>query len=190
MHEQPALLDRLLRVNEEFCVAWANAQIAAGAAAIGYADPVSSPTIVPRELYLKTGFPAAKRTIARIKGPVATSFASGRCLSILDDVAQTGTVGVGVSALEDLAAAKAACRGRLTVMGNLNAIEMRRWTPAEAELKVKEAIAAAGPGGGYVLTDNHGEIPWQVPDDILSTMADAVCTWGRYPLRWVEEHGR
>ena len=190
MQEQPELLDRLLRMNEEFCVAWANAQLEAGAGAIAYADPVSSPSIVPRDLYLKTGFPVAKRTLARIKGAVATSFASGRCLAILDDVAQTGTVGVGASVLEDLARVKAACRGRLTVMGNLNAIEMRRWTPAMAESKVKEAIAKAGVGGGYVLTDNHGEIPWQVPDDVLLAIAEAVRTWGQYPLTWVESHGR
>lgn len=189
MHDQPGRLEQLMRVNEDFCVEWANAQLDAGAGAIGYADPVSSPTIVPRELYLKTGFQVARRTISRIKGAVATSFASGRSLPILDDVAQTGTVGVGVSVLEDLAAVKAVCRGRLTVMGNLNAIEMRHWTDAEAEARVKEAIAKAGPGGGFVLTDNHGEIPWQVPESVLFAIADAVRQWGRYPLDWVENHG-
>lgn len=53
MLEQPALFEELMRRNEEFCVEWANAQLAAGATAICYFDPVSSPTIVPRELYLK-----------------------------------------------------------------------------------------------------------------------------------------
>jgi uroporphyrinogen decarboxylase len=87
---------------------------------------------------------------------------------------------------DDLARVKAVCRGRLTVMGNLNAIEMRRWTAAQAEEKVKEAIAKAGVGGGYVLSDNHGEIPWQVPDDVLMAISEAVHKWGRYPLEWVE----
>ena len=190
LHEQPDRFEQLMRVNEEFCVAWANAQLEAGAGAIGYADPISSPTIIPRELYLKTGFAVAKRTLARIHGAVATSFASAPCLRILDDVALTGTVGVSASVTEDLAEVKAACRGRLTVMGNLNAIEMRRWTSAEAEARVKEAIAKAGPGGGFVLTDNHGEIPMQVPDDVLLAIADAVREWGRYPLDWVSSHGR
>lgn len=185
MHEDQARFERLMQVNEEFTVAWANAQLAAGASAISYADPVSSPTIVPRELYLQTGHPVACRTIARIHGACATSFASGRILSIVDDVARTGTVAIVASSLEDLAATKAVCRGRLAVMGNLNAIEMRRWTPAVAEVRVKEAIAKAGPGGGYVLTDNHGEIPWQVPNEILLAVSSAVHRWGRYPLDWV-----
>ena len=100
MYERPELFDRLMKLNEEFCVAWANAQLASGATAICYYDPVSSTTIIPREKYLSTGFPVAKRTIARIKGPVATHMASGRCLPIIQDVAETGTAMIGVSALE------------------------------------------------------------------------------------------
>ena len=57
----------------------------------------------------------------------------------------------------------------------------------EAQLKVKEAIAQAGPGGGFVLSDNHGEIPWQVPEDVLLGISAAVEEWGRYPLNWVGE---
>jgi len=182
MHEAPALFERLMAVNEEFCVAWANAQIEAGASAIVYFDPVSSTTIVPREVYLKTGWPAARRTIARIKGPTGTHFASGRCLPIVDDVAATGTAIVGVSALEDLATLKAACRGRLTVFGNLNGIEMRRWTAGDVDREVRKAITAAGPGGGFVLSDNHGEIPFQVPEDVLLEIAEAARRHGRYPL--------
>lgn len=88
--------------------------------------------------------------------------------------------------MEDLALTKRMCRGRLGVMGNLNAIEMRGWTPTVAEEKVKEAIASAGPGGGFVLTDTHGEIPWQVPDEVLLSISEAVHRWGVYPLEWVE----
>jgi uroporphyrinogen decarboxylase len=187
MYEQPELFERLMQVNEEFCVAWANAQLQAGATAICYFDPVSSTTITPREKYLETGFKVARRTLARIKGPTATHLASGRSLPIVGDLAQTGTAVVGVSVMEDLAEMKAACRGKLTVLGNLNGIEMRRWTPEQAEAAVKQAIAKAGPGGGFILSDNHGEIPWQVPDEVLMALSDAVYKWGRYPLDWIPD---
>jgi uroporphyrinogen decarboxylase len=186
IYEQPERLARLMQANEAFCVEWGNAQLAAGATAIGYADPVSSCTVIPRELYLKTGWQIAKRTLARINGPVATHFASGRCLPIVDDVAATGTAAIGVSALEDLAELKKAAQGKLTVLGNLNGIEMRRWTAEQAEAEVKRAIARAGRGGGFILADNHGEIPWQVPDEVLLAIGDAVDRWGRYPLDWIE----
>ncbi len=184
--ERRELFEHLMRVNEEFCVRWANAQLDAGAAAICYFDPVSSPTIVPRELYLETGFAVAKRTLARIKGPTVTHLASGRCLPIVDDLAGTGTAGIGVSVSEDLAEVKRACNCRLSVVGNLNGIEMRHWTPAQAEAIVKESLAKAGPGGGFILSDNHGEIPWQVPEQVLLSISEAVHRWGRYPLGSVE----
>jgi len=74
--------NKLMKINEEFCVAWANAQLEAGATAISYADPLASPNIVERDTYISTGFEVAKRTIARIKGPVATNLASGIALPI------------------------------------------------------------------------------------------------------------
>lgn len=190
IYEQPDRFERLMRINEAFTVEWANAQLAAGATAICYFDPVSSTTNIPRELYLKTGQQVAKRTLARIHGPTATHLASGRGLPIMADIADTGTAVVGVSALEDLAELKAAVGKRMSLLGNLNGIAMRRWTPEEAEAEVKRAIAKAGRGGGLLLGDNHGEIPWQVPDAVLLAIADAVERWGRYPLDWIEEeHG-
>ncbi len=179
---------RLMELNIPYCQAWANAQLAAGATAIVYFDPLASPTMIPRELYLETGFPVARRTLAGIQGATATHLASGRTLGILDDLAATGTAAVGVSWSEDLALVKARCRGRLSVIGNLNALEMSHWTREAAEQHVKEALAKAGPGGGFILADNHGEIPWQVPEDTLLAISAAVQEWGRYPLAWALAH--
>ena len=178
----PGAFNRLMRINEDFCVEWANAQLEAGVTAICYFDPVSSPDIIPREMYLRTGFVVAQRTLGRIKGPIAIHLASGRSLPIIADIAQTGTAVIGSSSLEDLVQLKTACRGKLTVLGNLNGIEMRRWTTEQAEAKVREAIHKAAPGGGFILSDNHGEIPWQVPDDVLMTISAAVHRWGQYPI--------
>jgi uroporphyrinogen decarboxylase len=107
-------------------------------------------------------------------------------LGIAEDIVATGTPAVGVSTLEDLAEWKSAVGDRLTLLGNLNGVTMRHWTAAEAECEVKQAIAKAGRGGGFILADNHGEIPWQVPDEVLLAIRAAVDFWGRYPLDWVE----
>lgn len=186
IYEQPQRFERLMQINEAFSTEWANAQLSAGATAICYFDPVSSTTNIPRELYLKTGQQVAKRMTAKIKGPTATHMASGRGLPIMADIIETGTAVVGVSALEDLAELKAAANRKVSLLGNLNGIEMRRWTPEQAETEVKRAIAKAARGGGFLLGDNHGEIPWQVPDEVLLAIGDAVDKWGRYPLDWVE----
>jgi uroporphyrinogen decarboxylase len=182
MHGDEAAMGRLMALNEDFCVEWANAQLDAGATAICYFDPVSSPTITTPGLSRKYGFPAAQRAIARFKGPAAVHFASGRCIPILDSVAGTGALAIGVSAQEDLGELKKACGKRLALVGNLNAVEMRHWTPAQAAEEAGKAIRAAGAGGGFILSDNHGEIPFQVPDEILLAVSGAVRESGRYPI--------
>lgn len=179
--EREAFL-RLMAVNEEFCVRWANAQLRAGATAICYFDPLASPTIIDRATYLETGHPVAQRTLARIAGPTITHLASGRALPVLDDLVATGTAVVGVSALEDLATLKRASAGRLTLLGNLDGLRMRKWTAQDAEREVRKAIAGAGAGGGFILADNHGEIPWQVPEEVLDAVSAAVRRFGAYPL--------
>ncbi len=180
MQFEPGLFEKLMQVNIDFCADWANAQLEAGATAITYFDPVSSPTIVPRELFLSKGFPVAVKTINRIKGPVATHLASGRALSIIDDLVKTKTGAIGVSAEEDLVELKKACRGRLTVIGNLNGLEMINWNRNQAELAVREAIDKAASGGGFILSDNHGEIPYQVSDEVLGAISNAVNKYGSY----------
>lgn len=183
IYERPDLFRRLMQVNGEFCARWANAQLAAGASAICYFDPVSSPDITPKAGYRDTGFRAAESTLPRINGPTATHLASGRCLGIVDELARTGTAAVGVGASEDLAAVKEACRGKLCVIGNLNGIEMRNWTAEQAAQRARAALHAAGEGGGFILSDAHGEIPWQVPDEVLMAISDEVHRSGRYPLK-------
>ncbi len=190
IYQQADLFQQLMVVNEQFCIEWGNAQLAAGATAICYFDPVSSTTIIPKQLYLETGAKIAKRVLAALNGPTATHMASGRCLSIIDNIAETGTAAVGVSRLDDLTELKKAASGKISLLGNLNGIEMHRWDAQRAEQQVKQSIAQAAAGGGYILSDNHGEIPYQTPDAVLSAISDAVRRWGQYPLNWLDDHGR
>jgi uroporphyrinogen decarboxylase len=181
MHERPDLFERLMRVNEVFSANWANAQLDAGATAICYFDPVSSTTIIPRDRFLRTGFQVARRTLQRIHGPTAIHLASGRCVPILEDLIELGPAVIGVGPLEDLGTVKAACRGRVAVLGNLNGVEMCGWSPQQAETVVRETLAKAASGGGFILSDGHGEIPFQVTEDVLMAVAGAARRWGTYP---------
>src|ERR1700690_826674 len=49
--EAPDAIQHLWRINEEFCVEWANAQLQAGATAICYFDPLASSTMKPPRVY-------------------------------------------------------------------------------------------------------------------------------------------
>ena len=172
--------EKLMQVNEEFCVGWANAQLDAGATAIAYFDPLASPNMIEREKYLATGFQVAKRTIARIKGPVATHLASGIALPVINEIIATGSAIVGFSSEDDLVEIKKAAKNRICLLGNMNAIDMVKWKQERIEYEVKNIISKAGAGGGLILSDNHGEIPWQVPEDVLMGISEAVRRFGKY----------
>jgi uroporphyrinogen decarboxylase len=172
----------LMNKNIQFSTEWANYQLENGATAICYFDPVSSTTIIPREMYVNKGMKVAAEAISKIKGPTATHFASGRCYSIVDDVATTGTAAIGVSEEEDISVLKEKARGKLSIIGNLNGIQMRRWTDEQVDIIIRELIEKAAPGGGFILSDNHGEIPFQVPDNVLHSVSRAVRKWGEYPI--------
>jgi uroporphyrinogen decarboxylase len=63
---------------------------------------------------------------------------------------------------------------------------MRNWTPEQAEFEVKQVLAAAARGGGFILCDGHGEIPWQVPEHVLDAVSAAALRWGSAPMDWIE----
>ena len=173
---------KLIAVNSRFFIEWATAQLEVGASGIIYFDPVSSPTIIPPELYRQKGLKIAKELIPQIQGPIAAAYASARVLPILNDIISTGAVAVVVGESEDLRIIKERCSGKITVIGNLNGIAMRHWTREQTFSIVKQAIHNAAPVGGFILSDNHGEISIQVPDEVLFDIRDAVRKFGRYPI--------
>lgn len=175
--------DQLMKINEEFCVAWANAQLEAGATAICYFDPLASPTIIEREKYLETGHKVACRTISRIKGATATHLASGISIPVIDDIIATGTVVLGFSGKDDIEKIKKLSANKICLLGNLNGVEMASWDRLKARSETKQLIQKAAKGGGFILSDNHGEIPWQVSEDILMEISETVKEFGMYPIK-------
>jgi uroporphyrinogen decarboxylase len=62
---------------------------------------------------------------------------------------------------------------------------MMNWDAKQAEANVKNLIKGAGKSGGLLISDNHGEIPWQVPEEVLLAISESVNKWGNYPLNWI-----
>ncbi len=187
LYRQPELFDRLMEVNAAFCIQWANAQLDAGATAICWFDPLASPTIIERATWLRTGYRVARKTMPLIRGPVAMHLASGRVLPVLEDIVSLRPAMVGFSAEDSPAAMKALAAQRVSLLGNLNALDMVRWTPDQVEERIKALIGSAARNGGFVLSDQHGEIPWQVPEQTLLAISDTIDKWGRYPLDWLRD---
>jgi uroporphyrinogen decarboxylase len=176
------LRDRMLAVCQEFCVKWVNAQFAAGADAVGYFDPMSSTDLTTPAQFHEFGLPALRAIASQATGPLVLATAGGRSARIAVEAAEAGAAGLVVSSADDLAALKQRAVGKIALLGNLNNIAMASWRPQDAEREVKRCLAAGAPGGGFLLCDQHGELPWETSPEVLSTVVEAAHRWGRYPL--------
>ena len=109
--------------------------------------------------------------------------ASGISLPVIDEIISTGTQVLGFSSSDDLDRIKRAAKDRICLLGNLNGIEMVHWDKGKVEKEVKNLIKNAGRGGGLIVSDNHGEIPYQVPERVLLEISETVRKYGKYPFQ-------
>lgn len=170
------VMKRLLDITTDFCVAWANMQLAAGADAIVLADGMASASVINRQQFIDLALSVIKETIARINGPVVHE-GVGSVHLMIDLLPQTGAIGVMLTCEDDLAEYKRMVGGSLALIGNLNNIEMRRWSPEDMTQKAQTALAAGAPGSGYILSAQGPEIPLGVDDAVIHAMVEAAHGW-------------
>ncbi len=180
LYERPDLVKRLLQVNEIFCIEWAKAQFKAGATAISYVDPCASANIIETNLYQEMGLTIARRVVSACGGAMAFSLASEKCGPILPLIQQTGVKAVTLGYKDDISQIKEKAGTDLTLVGNLNGIEMCRWSEKELEQKVKQVLEAGQSGGGFIFSESTGDLPYQVGDDLIFALMNAVDQWGRF----------
>jgi uroporphyrinogen decarboxylase len=175
--------DKLLDVMKSFSVGWANAQFEAGADAIGFFDPLATSDVMTREQFQSFDFKLAADTIQKIKGPVVYAGAGGRFEHILDLIPKTGAIGVIVSSHDSLIKSKKCVGDKINIFGNLNNIEIANWTAKKTTEEVKRCIEQGAQGGGFILADQHGELPFCVHDKTLHTLVKTAWKVGKYGNR-------
>lgn len=178
--EDPERFKKLMEINTEFCIRYANEMIKNGANAIVYFDPIASPTVSTRKEFEEAALPIMKECIEGINGPLASHYASGIVLPIIDDLIEAGVAAVGTSSKEDHVKIKEKAKGKITIIGNLNGIEMYRWTKEDVKKNVKNIVETCKESGGFILSDNHGEIPFQVSAEIVDEISKQLQKYGKY----------
>ncbi len=132
--------------------------------------------------------PGLKRVVDAVheEGALCIKHTDGNIMPIIDLI-----VGTGIDALNpiepkagmDIAEVKKLYGDRVALVGNIDCGELLgRGTPDEVRKTVKETIAAAGPGGGFILASSNSIHSSVKPENYLA-MRDACMEFGRYPLQ-------
>jgi uroporphyrinogen decarboxylase len=180
LHDAPREAERLLAVNVEHCIAFGRAQLAAGATVILAFEPLAAPTMTSRAQWRALGMPALQRMLAGLGGPCGLSTASAPMGSVAMDFAHAGAALLCPSDADEIVAIERASSGKAVVVGNLNALAMRTWSPDDVEREIRAFAARALPRGRVIAAEHHGEVPLQVPLETLVHIAKALRRHGRY----------
>jgi len=116
------------------------------------------------------------------QGKMAVKHCDGNMWAILDDMIEIGFDGLHPIQPQcmDLAEVKAHTSGRLCLIGNIDCEHLLPFgTEEEVEEAVKEAIAVAAPGGGYILSSSNSIHPACRPENFIA-MIRAAKAYGRY----------
>jgi len=170
---------RIIDVCSDFVAKWATMQIQAGAHVIVLADGMASATMLPRSVFERYALPVIRNIIGRIPGLVAYE-AVGRVEPFADLLIDSGAVALLIGEEDNIASCRRALRGKVGLIGNVNNMKMRRWSPARVELQAKAALNAGMPGYGFALANQGPEIPFDVSVETIASFVKAIAKYGRY----------
>ena len=174
--ERPAWVHELLEACTSMAIAFAEAQIAAGAHIIGLGDAIAS-QISPR-MYRAFAMPYEQRIFAAVRaaGAIPRLHICGNTTHLLRDIATCGAQIVDLDWMVDLGQAAQALEG-LAVCGNLNPVSVfLQGTPEQVRLGV---LANAAAGGGRWISAAGCEIPDSTPPANLHAQTQALAELAR-----------
>jgi len=181
-------VDRLVKFLEDYICMTIEVMADAGMPGLLYSDDLaykSGPMVNPK--LLKELFEDSYRRFvetAHALGMKTMIHSCGNVSELLPWIADCGFDGVNPlepSADVDLAAAKQVVGDRICLMGNIDVTRILV-DAAKDEVfeEVRQAIADAGRGGGYILAPDHDHAGMSV--ERMRWMVEACREYGRYPL--------
>lgn len=153
-------------------IAFARAQVEAGADTIGVGDAIASQ--LPPDLYERLVQPRQKRLVSAIRnmGAYVKLHICGNITHLLPGIADLGVDILDVDHMVRMSAVRAAVGGRVAIAGNMDPVAVvQRGTPASVRAAVLAAYAEAG--APYIV--NAGcEIPSGTPPENLRALCEPV----------------
>jgi uroporphyrinogen decarboxylase len=141
----------------------------------------SGPYVSP-DMFRKLFMPYYRRVAEQITKPWIFH-SDGNLMPILDDLLSLGLS--GLHPIEpgpmDLGHLKRHYGKNLCLCGNISVDTLSQGKPQDIDQLVKEAIAVAGPGGGYIAGSSNSITSYCAPENVRA-MQKAILKYGHYPL--------
>jgi uroporphyrinogen decarboxylase len=125
--------------------------------------------------------PHARDVIQAVGGPdfAYSLHICGDATLILDDMVATGAQVLELDYKTDMQTAKAAVRGRTTMLGNVNPVILWGDTPTGVDAAAREAIEILAPGGEFILGPGCA-LGLDTPDENVHALVESARKYGRY----------
>lgn len=175
LYDRPEWVRELLEVCTEMAIAFARAQVAAGADIIGLGDAIAS-QITPRA-YRQFALPYEQRIFAAVRelGAIPRLHICGNTSRILADMAQSGAQIIDIDWMVDMRQAAQTFGETIAVCGNFDPVKvMLNGTPAEVQAAVRANLTAGGP---RCISMAGCEIPDGTPHANLRAQAAVLREW-------------
>lgn len=152
---------------------------------IGFADPVSSTSLISVEQYREFSLPYFQKNVDFIKknGGGCGLHICGTSRGLWESLNETGIGTFGLDNVEDLEDAKNILGNHMCIQGNVPPVEvMKLGTPQDVLRSAKECIRKGYDSPkGFVLTSGC-QMPMYTPKENMQALMDAARIFGRYPI--------
>lgn len=180
--DDPKLLMKSVEFFVDLQIDWAQAQLEAGADAIWLGDCFAGSAFISPEHYRAFAADGARTVCDRLKDAEAFVFyhAGENDIARLRLMAEVGPSALSVGELVDLEQAKNTIGKRMCLLGNIDGIRaLERGSPADVERETARIMGIGKKGGGYIFNSGEG-IPYQTPEENISTMMQTARKHARY----------
>ncbi|ACQ54700.1 methylcobamide--CoM methyltransferase [Clostridium botulinum] len=153
---------------------------------IGFADPVSSTSLISPKQFREFSLPALKKNINKIKektGGAPGIHICGKSKELWEDVVNAGISNFSIDNAEDLEEAKNIMGDRVVITGNVPPVDVVYRGNKEAIFKSVKGCIKKGHDSkkGYILSTGC-QIPMHTPIENIEMFMEAGKTYGKYPI--------
>ncbi len=159
-----------------FFVDWANALVEAGVNALVIPEGMAAVEITPRQMFVDRFLPHLRKTLAMVECPVIFHHTGGRIEHVLDLLPGLPRLaGVVISSKDDLSTARRLLGPELTLLGNLDNMELPAMSAEEVRRQSMECLCSEAANDHFILSSSGPDIPLNTPLENLHAMVAASC---------------